>query len=133
MNITYHLSTPPDMQFGSMNSDGSWTGMVNELIQNRADIGKSKIDVLTSIRSESYVNLEIMLILAVTDLAITSSRSAVISFASPVTSSHNRLFIKNPTGSFNMKAYSEPLRDFCWIGVGSFCLLCSLGVFILSR
>ena len=40
LNLTYALSTPPDMQFGSLNSDGTWTGMINELIHKRADIGE---------------------------------------------------------------------------------------------
>ena len=39
LNLTYELSTPPDMQFGSLNPDGTWTGMINELIHKRADIG----------------------------------------------------------------------------------------------
>ena len=40
LNFTYTLRKPPDGNWGSIKSDGSWSGMVNELIQKRADMGK---------------------------------------------------------------------------------------------
>ena len=40
MNFTFHLSKPPDGQWGAIQPDGSWSGMVNELQQQRADMGK---------------------------------------------------------------------------------------------
>ena len=39
LNFSYVISTPPDMQYGSLNLDGTWTGIVNELIYKNADIG----------------------------------------------------------------------------------------------
>ena len=39
LNFTYYLSKPPDGQWGAIQPDGSWSGMVNELQQERADMG----------------------------------------------------------------------------------------------
>ena len=39
MNFTYYLSKPPDGEWGAIQSDGTWSGMVNELQQQRADMG----------------------------------------------------------------------------------------------
>ena len=39
MNFTYTLRKPPDGQYGRKNPDGSWNGMVGELISDNADIG----------------------------------------------------------------------------------------------
>ena len=39
MNFTYAASTPPDGGFGSLRSDGNWTGMIGELVNQNADIG----------------------------------------------------------------------------------------------
>lgn len=74
-----------------------------------------------------------LLLSAVSDLTITSTRSAVIQFSYPIVSSHNRLFIKNPTGYFNIKAYFEPIKGWGWIGVTLFCLTSSIGLYLLSR
>ena len=40
MNFTFYLSKPPDGQWGAIQPDGSWSGMVNELQKQRADMGK---------------------------------------------------------------------------------------------
>ena len=40
LNFTYTLKTPPDNQWGSLKSNGTWTGMINELHKKRIDIGK---------------------------------------------------------------------------------------------
>ena len=39
LNFSFVISTPPDMQYGSLNLDGTWTGIVNELIHKNAEIG----------------------------------------------------------------------------------------------
>ena len=40
LNFTYTIKAPPDNQWGSLKSNGTWTGMINELHQKRIDIGK---------------------------------------------------------------------------------------------
>ena len=41
LNFTYTLRKPTDRQWGSLQSDGSWTGMINEVHQKRIDMGNS--------------------------------------------------------------------------------------------
>ena len=43
LNFTYHLSKSPDGQWGATQPDGSWSGMVKELQEQRADMGKFRI------------------------------------------------------------------------------------------
>ena len=40
LNFTYSLTKPPDGQWGSLQSDMSWTGMVGMLNRGEIDIGK---------------------------------------------------------------------------------------------
>ena len=40
MNFTYVVSEPPDMTFGALKPDGSWTGMIGELMNQNTDIGR---------------------------------------------------------------------------------------------
>ena len=39
MNFTFVVSKPPDLTFGALKPDGSWTGMIGELINQNADMG----------------------------------------------------------------------------------------------
>ena len=39
LNFTFVLSKPPDGQWGALQSDGTWTGMIRELQDERTDIG----------------------------------------------------------------------------------------------
>ena len=40
LNFTYSLKLPPDKQWGSKMANGSWTGIIGELLHQRADICK---------------------------------------------------------------------------------------------
>ena len=39
MNFTYELRNSPDYQYGALQPDGTWNGMVKELQVQNADIG----------------------------------------------------------------------------------------------
>ena len=39
MNFTYDLTQPPDGQWGAIQSDGSWSGLVGMLMREEIDIG----------------------------------------------------------------------------------------------
>ena len=92
MNFTYTLIKPLDGQWGSIQPDGTWSGMVNLLANQEIDI-------------------------ATTDFTVTQERSDVMTFASPITQIYHTLFIKNPAENFNFMAYIEPLHWFAWIGL----------------
>ena len=63
------------------------------------------------------------IISATTDFTVTLERSAVMTFANPITQIFHSLFIKNPTGTFNYMAYIEPLHYKGWIMIVVFCIL----------
>ena len=90
MNFTYTLIKPPDGNWGAIQADGSWNGMVNLL-------AKEDIDIAT------------------TDFTITHERSAVMTFATPITQIYHALFISNPAETFNYMAYIEPIHLLSWV------------------
>ena len=91
MNFTYTLFKPPDETWGAIQSDGTWTGMVNLLDNQDIDI--------------------------VAPFIVTKQRSVVMTFASPITQIHHTLFIKNPAEKINLFAYIEPMNWLAWIGL----------------
>ena len=92
MNFSYTLIKPPDGQWGSIQPDGAWSGMVNLLANQDIDI-------------------------ATTDFTVTEERSTVMTFAVPITEIYHTLFIKNPAEKFNLLAYIEPMHLFAWVGL----------------
>ena len=40
MNFTFDVKVSPDLKYGSIQSDGTWNGIVRELQIQNADIGK---------------------------------------------------------------------------------------------
>ena len=41
MNFTWVLTPPDDGEYGSVRNDGSWTGLIGELVADKIDIGES--------------------------------------------------------------------------------------------
>ena len=54
---------------------------------------------------------------ASTDFTVTQERSEVMTFAQPITQIYHSLFIKNPQGKPNYKAYTEPLKTEAWAAI----------------
>ena len=92
MNFTYTLIKPPDGQWGTIQPDGTWSGMVNLLANQDIDI-------------------------AATLFAVTKERSTVVTFTDTISESYHSLFIKNPAETFNLMAYIEPMHWLTWIGL----------------
>ena len=92
MNFTYTLIKPPDGQWGTIQPDGTWSGMVNLLANQEIDI-------------------------AATLFAVTEERSTVMTFTNTISESYHSLFIKNPAETFNLMAYIEPMHSLTWIGL----------------
>ena len=92
MNFTYTVIEPPDGQYGALEPDGTWNGIVKLLANQDIDIG-------------------------VTTFAVTQERSTVITFASPLFEVYYALFIKNPAETFNIMAYIEPMQWLAWVGM----------------
>ena len=92
MNFTYTVIEPPDGQYGALQPDGTWNGMVKLLANQDIDI-------------------------ATTTFAVTQARSTVIAFASPLFEVYYTLVIKNPAEIFNIMAYIEPMQWLAWVGM----------------
>jgi hypothetical protein len=60
---------------------------------------------------------------------VTEERGKAISFSEPMMTVEHRLFIKNPVGQPNFKAYIEPLKQKSWIAI---VIIVLLGAPILS-
>ena len=43
LNFTFELKRSPDGNWGSIQPDGTWNGMIRELQTKRADIGKKMV------------------------------------------------------------------------------------------
>ena len=39
LNFSYTVTSPNDSQWGAMNSDGTWSGMVGQLVTKEVDFG----------------------------------------------------------------------------------------------
>ena len=128
LNFSFVVTKPPDRQWGALQSDGTWSGMVRELQEGRADIGN-----LDKKHSIFFLNYKIIIILAVTSFTVTRARSNVITFAQPIVQIYHALFIKNPLGTFNFKAYFEPFKYMSWLFVGLFCILAPTFLFVIAR
>ena len=93
LNFSYTLQPSVDGEWGAISSDGvNWSGMVGMLQRKDIDI-------------------------AATDFTVTQERSAVMTFAQPITQIYHSLFIKNPSGSPHFSAYSEPLHWQSWTAI----------------
>ena len=102
------VTKSPDGQWGTLKSDGTWTGMVRELQDERMDIGLS-------------------------GFAISSARATVIDYSTTINEDFSTLFIKNPSGTFNFMAYVVPLRHMSWFFVGLFTLVAPISLFFTAR
>ena len=108
LNFTFTTIKPADRQWGALQADGSWTGMVHLLQTQQVDI-------------------------AATDFTVTRARSDVITFAQPITQIYHSLFIQNPSGTFNYMAYIEPLHYLSWVFVGVFCIVTPPAIFLTAK
>ena len=74
-----------------------------------------------------------LIFVALCDLAVTFSRGQAISFATPLTEDYYQLFIRNPLKAYNFEAYTEPLKQLCWVFVGIFVIFTPLVLFWITK
>ena len=63
------------------------------------------------------------LLTAVADFTVTKARGEVVTFAYPLGQTYYSLYIQNPSGTFNYRAFFEPMNNRCWFCIGLFCML----------
>ena len=64
---------------------------------------------------------------------MTHARSAVMTFAEPITQIYHSIFIKNPAGRPNYTAYTEPFNYLTWITLVCFIAATPILVFVAVR
>ncbi|CAH1253983.1 GRIA1 [Branchiostoma lanceolatum] len=93
LGFTYELYEPEDGQYGAEKDDGTWSGMVGELISGRADI-------------------------ALAAMTISSKREKVIDFTARYMDYGTGLIMKKPKeGKRELFAFFLPFEMTVWIGV----------------
>ncbi|CAC5374411.1 Glutamate receptor ionotropic, kainate 1,Glutamate receptor ionotropic, kainate 2 [Mytilus coruscus] len=107
LNFKYNISLVPDGKFGSKKSYG-WTGMVNELIQKRADI-------------------------ALAPFQITPGRSEVVDFSKPFMTKGTSVVVRKPERSVSPFQFLLPLSKNVWICIFCSFILAALTLFSTSR
>lgn len=106
-NYTFELQE--DKRYGNRQSDGSWDGMIGELMADRAD-------------------------LAITDLTITSEREEAVDFTMPFMDLGIQLLYEKPKkANPELLSFMEPLSKNVWASVGGAILLVSVSFFIMGR
>ena len=64
MNFTFEVRKPPDGNYGALKPDGTWTGMIGELIIHNADIGimglKDFSDLFYNIHNSHIIKIFIL-------------------------------------------------------------------------
>ncbi|XP_071946218.1 glutamate receptor ionotropic, kainate 1-like [Antedon mediterranea] len=90
MNFTYDLELVPDANYGSMNEDGVWIGMVGELVYGRADI-------------------------AVAPFTISYERQQVIDFTKPYLDLGLTFLMKVEYPEVDLFAFLQPFEPLLWI------------------
>ena len=46
MNFTYTIGPPPDNKWGGQQPDGSWNGMMDQVVKDKIDFGRLKLFIL---------------------------------------------------------------------------------------
>jgi hypothetical protein len=64
---------------------------------------------------------------------VTLGRSSVISFSYPLTEVYHSVFIKNPVGTYNFGAFTEPFTYMSWIAIIISCIAVPPVVFLIIR
>lgn len=109
MNFTYDLMKPPDGEYGVIQANGTWSGMVGMLSRGEIDI-------------------------APTDFTVTAERSTVMTFAYPITYIHHSLFIKTPTSeSLYYSTYFDPIQGKSWALIFGFTVIAPAVLFVTMR
>ncbi|ESP00057.1 hypothetical protein LOTGIDRAFT_213260 [Lottia gigantea] len=109
VNYDYHIRYVKDNTYGKIKEDGSWTGIIGELIRHEAD-------------------------LAIAPLTITSKREQVLDFTKPYMSLGISIMIKKPEDvSPHVFSFMEPLSSEIWLCTAFAFIGVSVVLFLVSR
>ena len=92
MNFSTLIKPSPDLQWGSVDDDGTWNGIINGLIQNRTQVG-------------------------LTSFYFTHARGLVADFSPAITEGTDQMFIKYPGREASWTTYIEPFDFNLWVSL----------------
>ncbi|XP_033752870.1 glutamate receptor 4-like [Pecten maximus] len=107
LQLKYEIYESPNNVYGSENANGSWNGMVEEVLSGRANIGMGAI-------------------------SITSSREKVIDFSLGVISTGVNMLIKKPKEAKTIFQFMEPFSLHLWLAIVGASFVVSVILFILD-
>lgn len=109
LHFRYEFRLCKDGAYGSKKKDGTWNGMIGELIRNEADI-------------------------AIVDLTITSKREEAVDFTLPFMNTGISILYKKPTTKVTtLFSFLSPFSGLVWIYVAGAYISVSLVLFIVGR
>uniref|UniRef100_A0A0L8I6N7 Ionotropic glutamate receptor L-glutamate and glycine-binding domain-containing protein n=1 Tax=Octopus bimaculoides TaxID=37653 RepID=A0A0L8I6N7_OCTBM len=107
LKFQFEIYLAPDGKFGSKKKRG-WTGMIRELIDNKADV-------------------------ALAPFSVTPERSQVVDFTKSFMTKGTTVVVKKPQRTVWMFQFLFPLSNYVWIGIFLSFLVVSLALFGVSR
>lgn len=109
LHFRYEFKLCKDGAYGIKKKDGTWNGMIGELIRNEADI-------------------------AIVDLTITSKREDAVDFTLPFMNTGISILYKKPTTKVTtLFSFLSPFSGLVWIYVAGAYISVSLVLFIVGR
>ncbi|XP_022787790.1 glutamate receptor 4-like isoform X1 [Stylophora pistillata] len=109
LKFTYEMYSSPDGMYGAELENGTWNGMVGELVGKRADI-------------------------AVASLTVTESREKVVDFSVPFMYYSREILIKKspPGGKIDMLQFMNPFDIQVWFATLASLVVISVAVFVIN-
>ncbi|KAL9962101.1 hypothetical protein ACROYT_G031173 [Oculina patagonica] len=109
LKFTYEIYPSPDGLYGGETENGTWNGMIGELISKRADI-------------------------AVAAFTITERREKVVDFSVPYMHFTQDLLMKKPSssGPIDLLQFMNPFDNYVWFATLASLLVISVAVFVLN-
>ncbi|KAL9962068.1 hypothetical protein ACROYT_G031137 [Oculina patagonica] len=109
LKFTYEIYPSPDGMYGAETENGTWNGMISELISKRADI-------------------------AVAAFTVTERREHVVDFTVPYMYYTREILIKKPSpgGTIDLLQFMSPFHQYVWVCTLASVVVVSVAVFILN-
>lgn len=133
LNFTSTVKKARDGTYGSLKPNGSWGGMIGEVMNQESDIGIYIQILYLYYYIKSHKNDGVFPPKAVASFSVTLARAEVITYMQPLTMIAKQLFIQNPKETYNLGAYTSTLTRVTWGFVALFCLVAPVFLFAATQ
>ncbi|PFX30305.1 Glutamate receptor 4 [Stylophora pistillata] len=109
LKFTYELYTSPDGKYGAENENGTWNGVINEILNERADM-------------------------AIPALTITERREKVVDFSFPFMHFTTDILLRKPSfkEKIDLSQFMAPFDNQVWFATSATLIIISVAVFVLN-